>query len=229
MCKAVFCLLAAASLSRAADIPSGTQLEIRLTTIVNSATAKINDPVEAVVIAPVIAGEHIVIAAGAKVHGQIKEVKQPAKADDQAVVQIQFDQLRGTAGQKAALSARLVTVDNARETVDEKGRILGIVGSETGSARMDQGISKVAQRYPGLGDFLGLAKGAVVKEADPSIHYEPGVEMTIELAQPLSWTETSAGPDVGAIAPAEQLADLVNREPMRTVALKPPSPSDTPP
>src|SRR6266849_3522440 len=134
MCRAVFCVLAAASFACAAEVPTGTQLEIRLTTTVDSSTAKIKDPVEAVVIAPVIAGEQIVIAAGAKVQGQIKEVKQPAKADEQAVVEIQFDRLVGARGQRGALSARLFSVDNARETVDEKGRILGIIASETGSA-----------------------------------------------------------------------------------------------
>lgn len=220
------CLLASAALAYASDIPSGTQLEIRLTSTVDSATAKVKDPVQAVVIAPVVAGEEIVMAAGAKVEGQIKEVKQPVKPDEQAVVQVEFEKLLGAGGQKTSLSARVVSVDNARETVDEKGRILGIIASQTGSSRLDQGISKVAQRYPGLGDILGVAKGAVVKEADPSIHYEPGVEMTIELTKPLTWNETSAGPNVQAITPAERLAELVNDEPKRTVALKPPSPSD---
>jgi len=225
MSRAAICLAAAISLACAAEIPSGTQLEIRLTTAVNSSTAKAGDPVEAVVIAPVVIGENIVVAAGAKAHGQMKEVKQPDKPSDQAVVQIQFDQLAEGA-QKAPLSARVVSVDNARETVDEQGRILGIIASQTGTARLDQGIAKITQRYPGLGDVLGMAKGAVLKEADASIHYEPGVEMTIELTKPMKWNETSSGPHVRAITPVEQLADLVNREPIRTVAVKPPQPSD---
>jgi hypothetical protein len=220
------CLLATAALACAAEIPSGTQLEIRLSTAVNSATAKVKDPVEAVVIAPVLAGTEIAIAAGAKVHGHIKSITQPAKADEQAIVEIEFDQLSASS-LKAPISARLISVDNARETVDEQGRILGIVAAQTGSARLDQGISKIAQRYPGLGDILGVAKEAVVKPTDASIHYEPGVEMTIELTKPLKWTETAAPPNVRAIMPTDQLADLVNREPMRTVALKPPNPSDT--
>ena len=225
MSRAVICVLAAAALAYAADIPSGTQLEIRLTSAVNSATAKVNDPVEAVVIAPVIVGENLVIASGVKVHGVIKEVKQPDKPSDQAVVQIQFDQLLEGA-KKTPLSARVVSIDNARETVDDQGRILGIVASETGTARLDQGIAKVTQKYPGLGDFLGMAKGAVLKEVDASIHYEPGVEMTIELTKALKWNETSTGPMLRAITPVDKLGELVNREPIRTVALKPPRPSD---
>jgi hypothetical protein len=220
------CFAAAAALS-AAEIPSGTHIEIRLTTAVNSVTARVNDPVEAVVIAPVVSDGNIALAAGTKVKAEIQDVKQPAKADDQAMVQIQFDQLVGAGGQRVPLKARLAGIDNARETVDDQGRIQGIVASQTGTARLDQGIAKVTEKYPGLGDFLGMAKGAVIKQVDPSIHYEPGVEMTVELTQPLHWRETAPPPAVRAIAPADRLAELVNREPARTVALKPPSPSDT--
>src|SRR5271169_5312498 len=123
---AVFCALASACLVCAADIPSGTQLEVRLTTTIDSAKAKIKDPVEFVVIAPVVVEGEMVLATGKELQGQIKDVKQPAKADDQAIVEIQFDRLLGADGQKAHLSARLVSVDNARETVDGNGRIVGI-------------------------------------------------------------------------------------------------------
>ena len=218
------CLFAAASLA-AAELPSGTQIDIRLTTAVNSATAKANDPVQAVIIAPVVAGSEVAIGAGAKVEGHVKAVTQPQKSGDSAMLDIDFDHLIGTKA-KASMSARLVSVDNARETVDGQGRIQGIVGSDTGSARLDQGISKVTERYSGLGDFLSLAKKAVLKETDPSIHYEPGVEMTIALTKPLQWNEPATLPDVQAIGPADQLETLVNSQPMRTVAEKPPKPSD---
>ncbi len=178
-------------------------------------------------IAPVVIDGNIVLAAGTKVKAEIQEVQQPATADDKAMVHIQFDQLAGATGQKAALNGRLVGIDNARETIDDQGRIQGIVASQTGTARLDQGIAKVTEKYPGLGDFLGMAKSAVVKQVDPSIHYEPGVEMTVELTKPLLWRETAPPPAIRAITPADQLAELVNREPARTVAQKPPSPSDT--
>jgi len=46
--------------------------------------------------------------------------------------------------------------------VDKDGRILGIVASQTGSARLDQGINKVAEKYPGLAELLSTAKKSVV-------------------------------------------------------------------
>src|SRR5579884_771319 len=226
MRTAVLCLLTSCVL-HAAELPAGTELQVRLTAALDTRTAKVNDPVTAVVIAPVVENGAIVLQAGLEVQGRIAEVKQPEKADDRALLKLRFERLAGKTGKTAPMTARVTAVDNARETVDENGTILGIVASETGSARLDQGISKIAERYPGLGEVLGAAKEVVVKETDPSITYAPGVEITIALTKPLLWTGPVPAPDVREIVPAAQLANLVNREPARTVAQNPPKPSDT--
>ncbi|MGD0297880.1 MAG: LssY C-terminal domain-containing protein [Bryobacteraceae bacterium] len=210
----------------AVQVPSGTQMQIRLTSAVNTASAKVDQVFDAVVIAPVVAGNQIVIAAGVKVRGHVKEVKAAVNPDDQAVLALVFDQISDARGRKALVAARLVSVDNARESIDQDGRILGIIASQTGSGRLDQGINKVTEKYSGLGELLGTIKQAVVKEADANIGYEPGVEMTIELTKPLTWTGDAAGPKVRAVEPQNELAALVNRQPFRTSAAKPPKESD---
>ena len=210
----------------AAQVPAGTKLEIRLTTAVNSATAKPKDPLQAVVIAPVLAGEAIAIGQGTRVIGQVKDVKIAQALDQQTVLELVFTQLQDSKGKTAPISARLVDIDNARETLDEAGRIMGIVASQTGSARLDQGINKIAQKYPELAGLLGAAKQSVVKETDPSINYQPGVEMTIELTRPLDWTGAVPVPSVAPILPAEDLSRMVNRQPFMTTAAQPPKSSD---
>src|SRR5207253_10030139 len=90
-------------------------------------------------------------------------------------------------GKALKLESQIATVDNARESVDEKGVILGILANETLSGRMDRGISKVTERYPGLGGILNAVKGGVFKETNPDIDYQPGVEMTLKLTKPLTW------------------------------------------
>lgn len=210
----------------AVEIPAGTQIQIRLTTAIDSGTAKTKTPVEAIVILPVLVDGRFAIGQGTKITGHIKEIKTAEKGSEQTVLTLQFDELKDSQGKKADLSARLVEVDNARETVDEQGRILGIVAAQTASARLDQGINKIAQRYPGLGDLLGTAKSAVVKEADPAIHYEPGTEMTIELIKPLRWEGRNTAPDLKPISPEAELDRLVESQPVQTMAAKPPRPSD---
>ncbi len=194
----------------AARLPEGTQIQIRLTTAINTSTAKQNQPFEAVVIAPVTVGEQLVVGAGAKVTGHIKEVTAATQPDDQAVLELAFDQISDSAGAKANIAAKIAGVDNARESVDANGRITGIIASQTGSGRLDQGIKKVEQRYSGIGGLLGTIKQAVLKEPDANIDYEPGVEMTIALTKALDWNGKASWPNVQAIEPRDQLAQLVN-------------------
>jgi len=224
--RVVVTLLAAGSLLAAAEIPKGTELQIRLTTAINTSSAKPKQTFEGVVIAPVVIGASVVLAAGVKVSGHIQNVTAAVQPDDQAVLELGFDQISDSAGHKANLSAKLVGIDNAREAVDAAGKITGIIASQTGSGRMDQGINKVAAQYPGLADLLGAIKQTVVKPADPNIDYEPGVEMTIQLTGPLTWSAAAGGFNVKSIEPADGLSRLVNSEPFRTVAEKPPRPSD---
>ena len=226
MGRLAFLVLSVAGALVAAQIPTGTKLEIRLTTALNSATAKPKDPLQAVVIAPVLVGEAIVIGQGTRVTGHVNEVKIAPALDQQTVLDLSFTEVRDSKGKRAAISARLVDVDNARETVDEAGRIMGIVAAQTASARLDQGINKIAQKYPDLAGLLGAAKQSVVKETDPSINYQPGVEMTIELTKPLDWTGEAPIPNVRPISPADDLSRLVNREPFMTRAERPPQDSD---
>src|SRR5690349_21332468 len=101
-------LFAAAALAAASQVPAGTQLAIRLTSAVNTATAKTNQRFEAVVIAPAVAGDQVAIAAGAIVTGHVKETKSPLKADDQALLDLAFDRIGDPVGKAVSLEARLV-------------------------------------------------------------------------------------------------------------------------
>lgn len=219
-------LLSLAALGCAVQLPAGTQIQIRLTTALNASTAKVGQPFEAVVIAPVVTGERLAIAAGAKVSGRVKEVKAAVQPDDQAVLDLVFDQISDTEGKRASIAAKVAAIDNARESVDANGRITGIIASKTGSARLDQGINKVSQKFPDFGDLLGTIKQTVLKAPDANIDYEPGAEMTIALTKTLDWTGKASWPNINAVEPAPELARLVNAEPFRTATQTTARPSD---
>src|SRR5260370_19909575 len=78
-------LLTAACLASAVEIPAGTQVQVRLTSAINTSTAKVNQPFDAIVIAPVVSGDGIAITAGVRVTGHIKELTQAVKPQDQAI------------------------------------------------------------------------------------------------------------------------------------------------
>lgn len=219
-------LLVSTAAAWAARIPSNTELQIRLTSELNTRTAKAGDAFQALVIAPVVVDGRIAMAAGATITGHVKEATAAVNPDDQALLGLVFDQVRDGSGKKVPIAAKVSSVDNARESVDTDGRIDGIIASKTGSGRLDQGINKVSEKYPSFGDLLQTVKQAVLKETDGNIDYKPGVEMTIKLTKPLEWTGAVKVPEIASIEPQDQLFRLVNSEPFRTATQKDDRPSD---
>jgi len=214
---------------KALDIPAGTNIEIRLKTKLSTQTAKTKDPVEAVVIAPVMTDGQFVIPSGAIVRGTVEKAAPSSKPDERATLQLSFTELEVNTA-KLKMAAQLAGIDNAREKLDDKGAINGILASETLTGRMDAGISKIAEKYSGFADVLGIAKNTVFKAADLDIVYDPGVEMTLRLTAPLTVKAPSGpGAPIQKLKPIghdDALAAMIAREPFQTMAEKPPKPSD---
>ncbi len=212
----------------AVDVPAGTEIQIRLKTKVATQSAKAKDPVEAVVIAPVMVDGQFVAPAGAAVRGTVEKAAQSTKADEGSLLVLNFTELEIESA-KFKLAAQVAAVDNAREKVDEQGQINGILASDTITGKLDAGIGKIAEKYAGFADILGAAKNVVLKPAESCITYDAGVEMTLKLTAPLVLKGPS-GPGAAAklqpIADEDALVELVAKEPYQTVAQNPPKPSD---
>src|SRR5258705_6764804 len=101
---ALICLLWSAF---GAELPAGTAIEIRLKTKVASNTSKPRDPVEAVVIKPVMSGDRYLIPYGATLRGQVEKAQPAAAADKRAVLELHFDQLSGAQGQSIKLATKV--------------------------------------------------------------------------------------------------------------------------
>ena len=101
--KWVAFLLAVTGLAAAARIPSGAQIQIRLTTEINTSTAKVGDPFQALVIAPVVVEGRVAMAAAATLTGHVKESTAAVNPDDQAVLDLAFDEIRDARGKRRVL------------------------------------------------------------------------------------------------------------------------------
>ncbi|HVW84998.1 MAG TPA: LssY C-terminal domain-containing protein [Bryobacteraceae bacterium] len=213
----------------AAVVPAGTEIGIRLTDKIASETTKAGAAVHAIVGAPVAVNGAMVVPAGAQLTGTVKQVR-PAHEKDLAQVDLAFTEI-AAGSYKTTVSAMVSGIDNARETVDDKGVITGIDGSQTFSSRIDQGIAKL-EANDKLAGLAGLIQGAKqvlkVEDANPNVDYDAGAELTLKLTQPLDWRGPTAGPEAKLQPFPNQaaLTDLVNRQPFRTVAEQPPRPSD---
>jgi LssY-like putative type I secretion system component LssY len=209
-------------------VPAGARIQIRLKTKIASNTSKPDDPVETMVIAPVTVNGVPAIPAGVTLRGVVTAASAATDPAVRATLALDFRVLE-MGGQRIRVHTLLTTVENARESVDDKGGIEGILANETFSSRMDSGIEKLTEKYAGLGGFLSAAKSAVFKETSGDITYDAGVEMDLKLTAALSLTgPPPPGPDAALtpVADPRALIALVNRQPFQTRAQKPPQPSD---
>jgi hypothetical protein len=224
----VLFLICAAAVPGPGEIPAGTVLEARLTSKIATKTSHIGDPVEAVVIAPIILDNRVVIPAGTALKGKIGKIQAVDASHPRASVSVDFQELTTKTGGKTDVVAQLVQVDNARETVDETGQVIGISGGETLSSRMDEGLKRLGSRLSSLASVLQEAKKSVINESDPEIDFGPGVEFSLKLTKPVA--DPGPGSDLAEYAqpirPESELILLVNRQPFQTAAEKPPKPSD---
>lgn len=211
------------------QIPAGTELSVRLTDKVASEAQTQPPAIHAVLIAPVMLNGAVAISAGAQLTGSVKEAK-AATDKDPARLQLVFNELRDGANH-ASISAAVASLDNSRETVDDKGVIDGIAPNDTFSARIDQGIAKLEanDKFAGLASIIEGTKEALkIKDSNANIDYDPGVEFTLRIARAFEWRAGDDGPSskLQPFPDQSALADLVNRQPFRTVAQSPPLPSD---
>ena len=207
------------------EIPVGTYLEIRLTTPVSTVTSRAQDSLQAILIAPVTVNSRAVLAAGAALRGTILEVVAPAE-ETNAVLKLSFTQL-AEGSHEYRMSTRVFGIDNVRETVDDTGAIQGISPKNTITGRIDQGLGKMNNgRMGGLAQVLEMAKGVLIKNADPNIAYDAGTELTLRLLKPLALPDSQIPPPTPGVTDDGRLADLVRNQPFQTYASNPPKPSD---
>jgi hypothetical protein len=229
MSGCIFAILLLASPVFAVQIPAGAELEIRVTGKIASETMHVHDPVPAVLIAPVMVNGRVALPLMARVTGEVKQARAASDAG-RALLEVAFNGI-GVGSYGAAMSAVVTAVENARETVDEKGVITGIDASTTYGARLNEGISKLENndRLAALATILQTAKrGLQIEDVDPNIDYDAGAELLLKLTAPLEWQGPTTGPEsiLQPFPNESALADLVNHEPFRTMAQSPARPSD---
>src|SRR5207247_1409152 len=79
---------------------------------------------------------------------------------------------------------RVLDVDNARETVDADGRILGLARIRARPTRLEALLLLAAHAHPIALVAVEAGKLAVRERERVAIEYRPGVEMTLRLLQP---------------------------------------------
>lgn len=130
------------------ELPVGTEIDVRLSTTITSATAQVEDRVEATSVMNIDNQSHVLVPAGSLFRGVVTSVNRPGRIDRKGSITLLFDQVtvRGTTTKVRA------TVMQALESEGYKGDA-GKIGAGAGVGAIIGGI---------LGGFKGVLTGILV-------------------------------------------------------------------
>ncbi|HLJ50099.1 MAG TPA: LssY C-terminal domain-containing protein [Bryobacteraceae bacterium] len=167
--------------------PSGAPLHVRLTKPVGSFASKPGTAIRAVVIAPLIVADQLLVPSGAMVTGEVKSVHKVGFGirHETAEIKLGFDHIELPNGDRIPIEARVQQVDNGRERVTADGRIQRLRSTSTISYRATGYIRQALlwSVHAELAEWL--VRSMIVQVPEPEIYYPAGTEMTLGLTQPL--------------------------------------------
>lgn len=204
-----------------AVLPTGSRLQVRLTGAVSSATSRAGDRVSAVLTVDADASG-LVTPAGTIVRGVVRQATAFSWSASQAALWLDFRELVDGNGRSMAMATKVVAVDNARETVDQGGRIVGITPPREAPSSAEDAVL-LAALAPELYD-LARAEFRLRELERPDIVYGAGTDLVLETLAPTRDVparapRTEAAPDLG-------LLSLAAAQPLRTMTGTPARPAD---
>lgn len=176
-------VITAASIN-AEEIPAGTDLEARLSTPTGSRISHPGDPVQAVIIAPLVLNGRLVVPQGAIVSGIVSKVERLGLGLKHltAGITYRFDTLELPDGTAMSIQARVADVETAKERVNS----LGMVGGIYPTANLSSSIALYTLRLLCVDPDFGLpmlgVKFLIARSPDPEIYFPAGTEVILQLA-----------------------------------------------
>ena len=109
------------------QLPAGQTLWVRLSSPISTYTAKVGDPVHAVLTQDVVCGNDVLLPMGAPVDGVVRSKRKVGWGirHETAALELEFNQVTVGPGSVVPITARVEEVENAREQV-KNGVIRGV-------------------------------------------------------------------------------------------------------
>ncbi|MGI9071014.1 MAG: LssY C-terminal domain-containing protein [Bryobacteraceae bacterium] len=193
-------------------LPAGTRVEARLSTPTGSRISHPGDPIEATVIAPVLADGRLVIPQGATVSGVVQRVKRLGLGLKHLTsgIEYRFDRVQLADGTSIPVQARVVQVETAKERVNEQGIVGGIYPTANLSATAAFYVLPLLYLDPEFGVPLLGVKSLIARSPDPEIYFPAGTEVILQLTAEADIHSPSVPQNDIAPLSAAEMAD-VNR------------------
>lgn len=164
-------------LGRAGEVPSGTELDVRLTQELSSETATVEQRFEAVTAADVFQDDRLLIPAGSRVRGVVSSVDPATRTDRRGEMTLAFDQITVN-GRNYPMRGTVTQVLKA-ETETEVAKIGGGAGVGAIIGGIIGGLKGAI-----LGAVIG-AGGTIAATEGTDVKLESGTILRLRLEDPL--------------------------------------------
>lgn len=217
---------AAVALSRKADLAPGETLSVRLDAPVYSDRSRTGDPITGTVTYPLCkGGENIkcnhagygelLIPPGTKVNGTILfAAKAPDKYSRPRLV-LDWSNITHRDGKRSPLYARVIDVDNARETI-RNNEILGIIQPHA-TTKVGLTFAAISAANPIAGYAIKGVQTAYGLSIRREIQYPAGTDLQIQIVRPSALKERETWTGWKELRVDPTLQKLVTNAPMRTM------------
>lgn len=206
-----FCAMAA----RACELPAGTPLWVRLSAPVSSYFSKAGSEIHAVVTEELLCQDGLAIPAGTAIDGHVRSVKKVGWGlrHETAALGLEFDRVNRSDATSFAVEARVLEVENSRETV-RNGVIIGIRSTDTPQGTINSRLKHLPSWNPYTDAVLLVYKATFPIFPEPEIWYGAGTDLRLELVKPLE-IASIASPQPMPPAPPGQLEVVMAQFPQR--------------
>jgi ankyrin repeat protein len=206
------------------DLTPGQTLSVRLENPVFSNQSRTGDPVTATVTYPLCkngeqvecnAGE-LIVPPGTKINGTILFAQKAPNKYARPRLVLDFSNVLHSNGQLSPLYARVLSVDNARETV-ENNEILGIVQPHA-STKVTLAMAALSAVNPIAGYTIKGVQTVYGLSIRREIAFPAGTDLQIQIVRPSSLKHKEPWDGYARLAPDAALTHVVITAPLRTAA-----------
>jgi type IV secretion system protein VirB10 len=181
-------------------VPAGTLLPAVLNSYLNTKNTQVGDIFYADTTYPIYIQQRLIIPRGSIIKGTVTEVSKPGAVKGKGRIAVRFDTILLPNGVERALVANFhgihgpgsEKIDRKTETVEQggsssKGQELGTVVGTAGEGAIIGSVASGSGSGAGIGAGAGAAAGLaiVLLSRDRNLILEPGVQLDLELRQPL--------------------------------------------
>jgi hypothetical protein len=187
--RLAFLMLLCAAVSSLAceQLPAGQSLWIRLSSPISTYTAKVGDPIHAVLTQDLVCGREVLVPMGTPVEGTVRSKRKVGWGirHETAALELEFSQLNLGNGSTVQMSARVEEVENSREQV-KNGVIHGVMSTDTFQGRINSRLIHLPtwNPYSDLGLIVYKATFPIFPE--PEIYYPSGTDMRLKTKSAMS-------------------------------------------